>query len=335
MPRVKFIRSNITAADEVQLLDRDYLEYSWSDLLWATLSVGRRSLLDIFAFGGASLMEIIWRCAIIRSKIETQPYYVKGIRRGYDFCYNKSFQWLDGSEKGAITYFLGLALAKLAAERQLNVPWLWHLDIYTKVNNPYGPPNKITYAGGTNSRPDLIGLSKTGDWLVCEAKGRSNSVTNKLRIKAKEQTRQISVVNGMPPNWRYASIARFSGKILAHEWIDPSGWSDKSEALYLDYYELIDIYYQPIREFLNEDRSGLQVRELNGREYLVGELSGLDIWLGMELKLMRILPHLTKQEVTLEMIRGLLPEYTEFGSSETVGLDGIYVSTGKSWQKQE
>jgi hypothetical protein len=78
-----------------------------------------------------------------------------------------AFKDLDPLEKAAVTYFLGLAVAKLLAARLLSVPWLVHLD---RVVHTLG----IRLSG--RSRPDLIGYGHSRGWIVVEAKGRSSKL---------------------------------------------------------------------------------------------------------------------------------------------------------------
>ena len=85
---------------------------SWHDLVWAAVTVGRRSQFDVFRFGFSSRMEVVWRAALLRANLElSQP--ARRSRGGRGFAPSPAFWALDGSEKGAVTYFMGLALAKL------------------------------------------------------------------------------------------------------------------------------------------------------------------------------------------------------------------------------
>ena len=86
-------------------------------------------------------------------------------------------------KKGAISYAFGMALAKLFAEVLFNTPRLLHLGVYAANY-------ELAVAAG-NSRPDLIGLTTAGEWIVFEAKGRSNGIDENALMAAKEQTQQL------------------------------------------------------------------------------------------------------------------------------------------------
>lgn len=313
------------------------VEYNWSDLLWGALSVGRRSIYDVFAHGHFSLMELIWRCAMIKANISTLP---RNGRTPSRFVTTAAFESLDGSEKSAVTYFLGLILAKLAAERRLNVPWLWHLDVYSTENLYQGPPTRIVAASNTDSRPDLIGQSVAGSWLVCEAKGRSRSVTNELRCKAKDQTRKISFIDGALPAWRFASIARFSGKVLTQEWIDPEGWSEDAQLLGFSELRLFEQYYGPVLAFLSPDVPGLspaRSRTYGERAYLGREIPGVDVWLGLDERL--LYDWAFDPIAYIESVLGVDTLRKEASEREpptqpgvTIGKDGIVVEVGAQWK---
>jgi len=62
-------------------------------------------------------------------------------------------------------------MAKAFAERVLEVPWLMHLDVCRDELLP-------VFEG--QSHPDLVGQTAGGDWIVVEAKGRSNSFGERL-----------------------------------------------------------------------------------------------------------------------------------------------------------
>lgn len=339
MPVIRQVLKDISAVGTITQGPKLSPTYHWEDLLWAGLTVGRRSLLDVFAFGQASLMEIVWRCAMIRANLD-DVLHLNG--RNF-FEATPAFRFLDGSEKGAVSYFLGLMLAKLAAGDRLSVPWLLHLDLYSAAN-PYGTHIPVTVPTGTNSRPDLIGLAAGGGWLVCEAKGRTGSILNTQRVAAKEQTRMISTINRVAPSWRYASFARFSGQqmALAHEWIDPSDARDDAFPLTLSIGEFFQHYYRSISQFLRMDDPTMRpARPIfspeDDREYLMREVPGLDIWIGLDSrhKAIELVGdrdfRYDSDEKVLSLFGGYTPPEPRRGLK--VGSDGIAVLTGASWRR--
>ena len=73
------------------------------------------------AHGESSLYEAIYRLLIVRANLKEAGGYLEK---------TNSFKGLDPSEKGAVSYFLGLASAKLFSARLLGVPYLMHLAVY-------------------------------------------------------------------------------------------------------------------------------------------------------------------------------------------------------------
>ncbi|KQX02979.1 hypothetical protein ASD01_16970 [Ensifer sp. Root423] len=332
MPIIRQRRRDINAANHITPGTYHNVDVDWASMLWGAITVGRRSWFDVVRFGSASLMEIVWRCAMARANIQT---HLSGGTT--HFRTTSAFDSLDGSEKGAVTYFLGLILAKLAAEDLHSVPWVLHLDVYSKIN-AHGHTVAVTTTPGTKSRPDLIGRAVSGDWLVCEAKGRTTSITNHQRISAKEQTRQISTINGVAPNARYASFASFSGSArkLIHEWIDPVGSSDTAEPLELPEPEFIMSYYRTVTDFLRYDNPAVLGRLDEKDGLLLREVPGMDLWIGLDLEhpsaRMRDSRGADDPDFAPRILeRALKYKPPERAPGRKIGLDGIAVVLGKSW----
>jgi hypothetical protein len=83
------------------------------------------------------------------------------------------YDGLDPSEKSAVSYFVGLTVAKLLAHRLLDVPWLMHLDVYRRDLQP------VLHGGG---KPDLVGQNGAGQWVAIESKGRTHGQCARLRM---------------------------------------------------------------------------------------------------------------------------------------------------------
>ncbi|MQX70798.1 hypothetical protein [Sinorhizobium meliloti] len=332
MPIIRQRRRDINAANQITPGTFHNVDVDWASMLWGAITVGRRSWFDVVRFGPASLMEIVWRCAMVRANIQT--HLSEGTTH---FRTTSAFNSLDGSEKGAVTYFLGLILAKLAAEDLLSVPWVLHLDVYSKIN-AHGNMVAVTTTQGMKSRPDLIGRAVSGDWLVCEAKGRTTSITNDQRILAKEQTRQISTINGVAPNARYASFASFSGgaRNLVHEWIDPAGSSETAEPLELPEPDFIKSYYRTISDFLRFDNPAVLDRPYEKDGLFLGRVPGMDLWIGLDPEhpsaWMRYDLGTDDPDFAPRILeRAAKYEPPKQAPGRKIGLDGIAVVLGESW----
>ena len=99
-----------------------WLSFTWDELLWAAVTVGRPNRQYVFRHGLASWHEALFRLSLVRMSLEQAGPGARRLRR------TMAARTLDPSEKGAVNYFLGLAVAKLFADRCLNAPWMLHLD---------------------------------------------------------------------------------------------------------------------------------------------------------------------------------------------------------------
>lgn len=129
------------------------IDVTWDDLLWAAVTVGRPSRNYVFQHGLSSEYEALFRWSMMRMALEQTSPTASRFRR------TSAFKTLDPSEKGAVSYFLGMTLCKLFADKLINTPWLLHLDIFRPQLNP-------VLTG--RSRPDLVGQSASGDWSAFE-----------------------------------------------------------------------------------------------------------------------------------------------------------------------
>jgi hypothetical protein len=156
--------------------------FSWAELCRAAITVGRRRWADVLQFGTYSVLEAMWRLAMLRANlVEEANRRVKKSR---------AFVKLDPSEKGAVSYFLGATVAKLLSERLFGVAWLLHLDVYRQYLSP-----RIALS----NKPDFVGLNSAAQWVVIESKGRTNSASSDLLDKAKRQTRSLRELGGQNP----------------------------------------------------------------------------------------------------------------------------------------
>lgn len=104
------------------------LTTTWDDLLWAAITIGRPSTYHVFRHGQASFHEAIFRLALVRMAVEET--WAGRLQR------TNAFAALDPTEKGMVSYFLGMTLCKLFASQLLGTPWLLHLDVFRPPLNP-------------------------------------------------------------------------------------------------------------------------------------------------------------------------------------------------------
>jgi hypothetical protein len=179
------------------------LKTSWDELLWAAITIGRPSTYHVFRYGPPSFHEAIFRLSLIRMSVEQDWNH---LRR------TDAFAALDPTEKGMVSYFLGMTLCKLFASRLLRAPWLLHLDVFRPWLN-------VTTLG--RSRPDLVGQDNDGKWHAFESKGRASEPSSADKAKAKLQANRLISVNGKKCVLNVASFAFFKSELLEFYWQDP------------------------------------------------------------------------------------------------------------------
>jgi hypothetical protein len=211
------MRTGVTATDfDIRYISEDFpaaygvgsgtLHLNWSDLLWAALTIGRPNVAYVFRHGDGSVHEALFRVFMIKTALGQ----VGTSRR---FQRTAAFKALDPTEKGAVSYFLGMAVCKLFASRVLDTPWLLHLDVFG---------NQLSAATKSGrSRPDLIGQNTSGAWHVFESKGRSGSPSAKDKLKAKQQAQRLVTVDGTACALHIGSFAFFRKDVLEFYWRDP------------------------------------------------------------------------------------------------------------------
>ncbi len=182
------------------------ISFSWDDLLWAAITIGRPNTAYVFQHGDASIHEALFRLSLVKMALAQVP-------RSNRLHRTDAFQALDPTEKGAVSYFLGMAVCKLFANHLLNTPWLLHLDVFRDQLNP-------TTLGG-RSRPDLVGQNASGAWHAFETKGRSSVPSSEDKRKAKAQAQRLVSVGGTACSLHIGSFAYFRGSELEFYWRDP------------------------------------------------------------------------------------------------------------------
>jgi hypothetical protein len=225
---------------------------------------------------------------------------------------SSAYDGLDPSEKGAISYFLGMTLAKLFSHRLLGVPWLMHLDVYRQQLQP------ILVA---HSKPDFVGLNTTHDWVVLEAKGRTNEYEESVLQSAKIQTQQLSTIQGIQPVSRVGSLAYFSAGTLQFAMRDPKGDSGRGTIKDLPIIkdEFLRDYYRPFQVWLQEG-TGVRTTIINRRSYRTIDLEEFELSVGLS------------NEVA-EQLPVVKPRREQHSRKENVfiGADGVFIRLGSIW----
>lgn len=157
-----------------------------------------------------SLVEMAWRVLMVKANLDVKSgHWVK----------SQSFKNLDPSEKGSVSYFLGLAQAHAMCTRLLGYSHLVHLDALVGLQG-----KKLK-----GRRSDLVGLTAAStvtptllsNIATVEAKGRTNDAPKALRDSAKVQATNIAALRATNVIESVASISYFEDDLWASYLVDP------------------------------------------------------------------------------------------------------------------
>lgn len=281
------------------------LSFSWDDLLWAAITIGRPNTAYVFRHGDASIHEALFRLSLVRMALEQVPFSGRLHR-------TDAFRALDPTEKGAVSYFLGMAVCKLFASRLLSTPWLLHLDVFRNQLNP-------TTLGG-RSRPDLVGQNASGAWHAFETKGRSSVPSSEDKRKAKAQAQRLVAVDGSACALHIGSFAFFRGEALEFYWRDPEPEEpDDLEPLELKIRERDwASYYRPALALADEGKAARSTQ---------AQQADLHVEVHPEV---RELLFQSQWDKARALAANLVPLFIK----EDFQPDGLRVVAGNSWQKR-
>jgi hypothetical protein len=297
------------------------------DLAWAAITVGRKNLREVFRHGSYSWFEVLYRLHMIWANLKTDAKSQLERAGPYDD--------LDPTEKGAVSYFLGMAMAKLLAADVLGTPWLSHMSAFTR---------------GAVLSPDLIGpRNAPGEppgkyWVVVEAKGRTGGMDKKVRIDALAQAAKgLNLWLGgarVVPAIRVASIIYFNAGLMKGWWEVPGGESPSQEddlpRVNIDADEYLDAYYLPVMGLLRTERFGRAERLFDDRVFFEAEIPELDVTVGLDAKIYEQLLVARDRRAT-SVLFGLANELlnTRRGVGSTVVYpDGVLLELGTSWNEE-
>jgi hypothetical protein len=243
------------------------LDVEFSELIWAAFTVGKWRD-DLFLGSRYWRYELISRFGLIRAylRIDEDNRYVR----------TSAYDRLDPTEKSSVSYHLGMAIAKILAERLLQTPWLMHIDRYHSV---YG-----VVLQQSRSRPDLFGprdATTMNDWLVLEAKGRTNAIRKSDVQSMVKQKGRVVTVGGADPWLRGGVAAHFSNGYLEAEFVDPPpSSSERRVEAFADYVADSALferaYYEPVMAVLEtqeptpDDPQGIRPRRIEEVDVAVG-----------------------------------------------------------------
>lgn len=276
------------------------LSTSWDELLWAAITIGRPSTYHVFRHGPASFHEAIFRLALVRMAVE--QIWDGHLQR------TNAFAALDPTEKGMVSYFLGMAVCKLFASRLLATPWLLHLDAFRATRS-------VENLG--RSRPDLIGEDNTGRWHAFESKGRSSVPSSTDKSKAKRQAQRLVSVGSQACSLHVGSFAFFRADVLEFYWRDPVPDADEPIELPRPDAEW-RYYYQP----------ALSLASITDDATLASDREKADVTVTIHPKIRHLLDDRRWSEAR-EFAKEIQGDLRSHGYQP----DGLKVTAGASWSR--
>lgn len=260
MPSIRYTGEDFPAPSLAHFNDSATLSVHWHEVVWAALSVGKRGLDDMLANGQFSVDEMRYRAYMIWANLYEDHGHLKR---------SPAYEHLDPSEKGAISYFLGMTVAKLFALRLFSAPWMVHLDRLVDYES-------VGLVG--RSRPDLAGVDTRGRWILLEGKGRTGAYSSYAMARAKEQVEQVRDIGGMPPYLRIAAQSYFDDS-LAVRLVDPEKPRPNSVSLNIDLDDLATKYYRRFARLRERQERTVQ---LGNRTYALLDYSAVGVSVGVE-----------------------------------------------------
>lgn len=315
------------------------LEVSMAEIIRACLNSGKgdnpKNVTNEVDFR-TSLIKLMLEEKIIGKK-NSRGTVVCKIKR---FVLSEVFCNLDPSEKGAVSFFFGMAIAGVVAQEYFKIAWLLHYDLYRRRYH-------IPHTQG--EKPDLLGPERGDDnkWHIFEAKGRSSGFDKKAMEHAKMQKRKASLVNGGEIKSANVVQSYFKGddRELCIYLADPP--IIKGEDIKIDLKKFFVLYYGMVHHFLNEikDRfgerekddgktGGVYVETIAGQKFDMAYYACLDIHIGL---LRRIRERIESFE-SGHSDHARYVDKNEFYfphksvGNVSIGSDGIIVKLGESWQ---
>ena len=288
------------------------LEVTWDDIAWAAITVGRPNRQYVFRHGRSSFYEALFRWSLIHMAVHRRGRFTNRIER------TNAFKTLDPTEKGSVSYFLGMTFCKLFATGLLNTPWLIHLDVFHDQLNP----DILT----GRSRPDLVGEQLgSGDWFGFECKGRSSAPSAGDKDKAKTQAQRLISVDNQNCALQIGAFTFFKNDELQFYWRDPEPEDpEKLKPIELRVTkEIWAEYYGPITEVI---RNSTVRQPLDDDELPLSLVEEADLSVGIHPE---ILPYLL--DGSWQSANDAANEMREVLNIEGYQSDGLVIKCGPSW----
>lgn len=272
MPFIPYQASKFPSTAGSLLHGKQKLNASWAEIVGSAMTVGKPDASYLLKHGWHSFSDLIVRAHTIWANL---------VDHGGLVHRSRLYEAQDPTEKGGTSYFVGMTSAKLMAARLLGVPWLFHFSMTGPLHIPIRKRGSL--------HPDMLGETAAGDWVVVEAKGRSNGFSQAALKKAKDQASVVGKINSRVPLYRIAVQSYFSP--LGMRLVDPPSEEGESDPpprkgeprnIAVDATAARRRYYGPI---FNATRDSKSVRSVEGHEFICRSLGEIGVTVGIEASL--------------------------------------------------
>ena len=311
---IPYTATNFAATSPARLIGSHTLPTTWTDIVWAAVTAGKSGAAHLLAHRWHSMADVVVRSHTIYANLR---------QRGVHVDRSTLYDCLDPTEKGATSYFLGMAMAKLFAAELFATPWLFHVSQATSGGA------RIVFKRGSKSQPDLIGQSSVGDWIVVEAKGRTNGLDSKALAKAKLQTAMIRTINGTPPSLRVALQVYFDDQLRVRI-DDPTNAKPEALEVQLDLDAALARYYSIATAITAKSPTTERVRD---REFVTRVDDDSGVTIGLQTSVCESVRAGKFQEIRMESGR-MEQSVSKVDESATIYPDGLLVRLDSRWLPQ-
>lgn len=191
----------------------------------------------------------------------------------------------------------------------------------------YATRHRVFFGLG-RKRPDLFGMTLPGDWIVAEAKGRSNGMESGLPSQLAAQKSMIKSINGQKPAVALGYVSSFPVPYfgvwdrLHVDVVDPP-----QEEVAVDIAVDLDLFWRAYYEpFVLAASTGEAVVDPPG--YVVSRFPGLGLRVGLRISIYELV--VGSEPITADLLGSALAESTADDGQDPIGRpDGTLVET--SW----
>jgi hypothetical protein len=224
-------------------------------------------------------------------------------------------------QKRNVSYNLGMAVAKIYAEKLLKIPNLIHVESLKKVN-------AITFIDQRSrpKEPDLVGKTENGEWHIFEAKGISKIYLDRAISDAKEQAQQVQTIHGNIPVTLTACATSFQSNRIVTKLVDPP--SDGKKEIEIDENKFYDNYYSPFFALREISNSKFEKRRIDNIEFNSVELKTdkLNLTIGLENEIYELIQEKNSYKINEYLTKRKNVDFNNLTENQiSIGIDGFVV----------